>query len=510
MSPKPDMESLRQLQGDIEAFLGSLEHPIIVEDGIELFDLTAAEWRLRIEFGKLLFEAWSPARSVARRVEEVAYRDRAQMGLFVRKPSARETATLEFRDLSRLDRVARSAGRTTYREQLVAMLGREFAGWRFERVSNRSDREHSFSAWYPRGCARRGTTAWAFLGLSDQESPAAADAALAFGLIWLDGLRGRAEGATVSGLKLFLPPPAVELTAHRAAHLNPGALRLEIFEWCPGQDHPRSVDLRDFGNVQTHLVMRRQSEALVERHRERIQALLGELAERVDVMADSSGSFLSLRILGLEIARVEGLLAPKIFFGLEGGFRPLDPGRPEEFRDFAARVLDVRKAQTRDRSHQFYRLQAERWLERVLAHDIAKIDPALVPESVYHQVPAFSAHDRGVIDILSVTRDGRLAVIELKLTEEINLPMQGLDYWLRVKWLHDRGQFQPAGYFTRLSLAPGWPRLYLVSPAFRFHSTTGRLIQFFAPGIEVIQVGLNDHWRKNVKVLFRRELGARG
>jgi len=145
-------------------------------------------------------------------------------------------------------------------------------------------------------------------------------------------------------------PPAVELTAHRAAHLDPGALRLEIFEWCPGQDHPRSVDLRDFGNVQTHLVMRRRSEALVERHRERIQTLLGELDERVDVMADSSGSFLSLRILGLEIARVEGMLAPKIFFGLEGEFRPLDPGRPEEFRDFAARVLDVRKAQTRDRA----------------------------------------------------------------------------------------------------------------------------------------------------------------
>jgi len=33
----------------------------------------------------------------------------------------------------------------------------------------------------------------------------------------------------------------------------------------------------------------------------------------------------------------------------------------------------------------------------------------------------------------------------LKVQEDINLPLQGLDYWLRVKWLQERGQFQPFG-----------------------------------------------------------------
>jgi hypothetical protein len=121
-------------------------------------------------------------------------------------------------------------------------------------------------------------------------------------------------------------------------------------------------------------------------------------------------------------------------------------------------------------------------------------------------VPAFSGTDRGVIDILSVTRAGRLAVIELKLHEEINLPMQGLDYWLRVKWLHGRGQFQPAGYFPEIGLASSPPLLYLVSPAFRFHSSTDRLIRYLDPAIEVVQIGLNDQWREQVKVLFRREV----
>jgi len=34
-----------------------------------------------------------------------------------------------------------------------------------------------------------------------------------------------------------------------------------------------------------------------------------------------------------------------------------------------------------------------------------------------------------MIDVLTLTRDGRLAVVELKADEDIHLPLQGLDYW---------------------------------------------------------------------------------
>jgi hypothetical protein len=108
------------------------------------------------------------------------------------------------------------------------------------------------------------------------------------------------------------------------------------------------------------------------------------------------------------------------------------------------------------------------------------------------------------VDILGVTRAGRLAVIELKLHEEINLPMQGLDYWLRVKWLNERSQFQKFGYFPGLELSKAPPLLYLVCPALRFHSTFDSMIRFLDPVVEVIQVGLNDGWREETKVLFRR------
>ena len=509
MPASRDLDSLRALQGEIETFLKSLRHPVVVENEVTLFDLTAASWRLGVDFGKLIFEAWNPARSVARRVEEIAYLDRGRLGLFVRKPGGRETGTLEIRELAGAEQASRGVSRAQVRQELLAILPRQYPGWRFERVSNRSDREHSFSAWYTRGVARRGSTAWAFLGLGEGETPAAAGAALGCGLIWLDWLRGRAERYTVGALKLFLPSEAVALAAHRAAYLDHRALQVEIYEWNRGEALPTPVDLRSFGNVETRLTVRRQGEALRERHADLVGRLLDDCVERVDVVPDPSANLLSLRVLGLEVARVEGLLTPRVFYGLEGSYRRLEEGGKAGFQHFIRQVLELRTAASKKPSHDFYRLQAERWLESLLVRDITKVDSQLSPDCVYPQVPAFSGVDRGVIDILGVTRRGRLAVIELKLEEDSNLPLQGLDYWLRVKWLHDRGQFEEFGYFPGGGLAPDPPLLYLVSPAFRFHSTTDRVVCYFDNSIEVIKVGLNEKWRHGVKVLFRQSARAR-
>ena len=112
MRPAAEPDSLRKLQDEIERFIRSLAHPVVAEQDTELFDLTAARWKLSIEFGKLLFEAWNPARSIACRVEEIAYRDRGRLGVFVRKPGLRATGTLEFRELERAERAPRSASRS--------------------------------------------------------------------------------------------------------------------------------------------------------------------------------------------------------------------------------------------------------------------------------------------------------------------------------------------------------------------------------------------------------------
>ena len=165
---------LRRLQDEIESFVRAQTHPVLAEDDAILFDLTASSWRLTVEYQKLLFEVWNPARSVARRVEEIAYRDRGRLGLFVRKAAGKGTTTLEIREAETTTRVAAGRGRGTFQRQLLATLAKEYPGWKFERVSHSTDREHSFSSHYTRGLARRGTSSWAFLGLSPEEGPGAA------------------------------------------------------------------------------------------------------------------------------------------------------------------------------------------------------------------------------------------------------------------------------------------------------------------------------------------------
>jgi hypothetical protein len=502
MPSSPEPGQLLELQREIEAFVKYLPHPVLVEDDVELLDLTSCHWRLTLEFGKLIFSAGHSGKSISRRVEDVAYRDGDRMGIFVRKPGGRETTTLEFRELRAAPRVTRGAGRTAFRKQLLSMLEHNYRGWKFERVGNSSDREHSFSAWYTRGIACQGRTAWAFLGLSEEEGIAAADSVLAFGLIWVDWLR-KTGRVVVPQLKLFLPAAAVSVTANRAACIDHSALDVEIFEWGAGQPSPLPVDLKDYGNIETRLVERRQVESLISNHQSLLHDLLGPIFDEADIVPDSAGASLSIRIAGLEVARIDGQLAPRVYFGLEGSFRRLDEYHHQEFRDFLARVRAIRRAGSADTQHEFYRLQTERWLESLLLKDITRLDPALSAGCVYQQVPAIKGTDRGVIDLLGVTRSGRLAVVELKVHEEINLPLQGLDYWLRVKWLQDRNQLQESGYFPGYGLTPEPPLLYLVSPAFRFHSTTEKILRYFSKAIEFTLVGINDSWRKDLKILFR-------
>ncbi len=54
-----DSESLHKLRDQIERFIQSLPHPVIMEDEVLLFDLSASQWRLTLEFGKLIFTAWN-------------------------------------------------------------------------------------------------------------------------------------------------------------------------------------------------------------------------------------------------------------------------------------------------------------------------------------------------------------------------------------------------------------------------------------------------------------------
>lgn len=131
------------------------------------------------------------------------------------------------------------------------------------------------------------------------------------------------------------------------------------------------------------------------------------------------------------------------------------------------------------------------------------MDASLLPEPVYDQVPAFAGGERGILDLLAIDRAGRLAVLELKASADPHLPLQALDYWIRVKWHLDRGEFAAGGYFPGMEVRPEAPRLLLVAPSLEFHPTTEALLGYFSPSIEVERIGLAVEWRQGLHVMFR-------
>jgi hypothetical protein len=150
-----------------------------------------------------------------------------------------------------------------------------------------------------------------------------------------------------------------------------------------------------------------------------------------------------------------------------------------------------------------YRRHPEAWLESQVRAHIEQIDATLLPRPLYGQVPQFAAGERGLLDVLGVDRDGRLAILEVKATEDVHLPLQALDYWMRVKWHLERREFQGRGYFPGVELRAEPPRLLLVAPALDFHPSNETVLQYFSREVEVERIGVGIEWRKELRVMFR-------
>ena len=85
-------------------------------------------------------------------------------------------------------------------------MERHFAEFKIAKLTAGVDLEKSFGPVYTPGLVRQGRTAFALLGVNAQETQASIDAALTFGILWLDVCR-RSQGANmlVEGLKMFVP-----------------------------------------------------------------------------------------------------------------------------------------------------------------------------------------------------------------------------------------------------------------------------------------------------------------
>jgi len=317
----------------------------------------------------------------------------------------------------------------------------------------------------------------------------------------------------VKGLYLFLPPRCSDLACSRLAQLNQNLAEFQIFELDERDELLEACDFRDRGNIFTHLARRLEDDNVRTRFAaavSRIRSLVPEC--QVNVVSSSEIAF---RLHGLGFARARTALQQNSFEGKEeiifgtGSYeRPLDEDSEALFLQLLERLRAVRKAGG-DFRDPLWRMYPERWLEAAVCARIDCLDSRFSPAHVYVQVPAFAASDRAMIDVLTITASARLAVIELKAEEDIHLPLQGLDYWSRVKWHQERGEFQKFGYFLDhtgrpLPLSTANPLLMLVAPALRFHPAVDAILRYFPPHIDWELVGLDEHWREELKVVFRK------
>jgi len=477
----------------------ALGPPEVRENGEWLAGLEGVQYDVRPQGEAALLHLWSVQHSLVRRVLRVAEESRDRVVLEVYRFGHARHAKLEF-----VAAIAPREPRRVQREQFSGRLRRiltdHFPDETLESLVTAADLRHSISGSYARGLIRRGSEAFAVLGAAANEDAATIDGILTFGLIWLQRSRDCARRHSVRGLRLFLPRGTSAITAHRMAALA-SPQDVELYEYDPLHWRVRRIARSDAGNLATWIVPRREVEQTIAAAMPlatRIQRLAPD-AIRVGVAPTTRE--VTLRFRGQEFARWR---LGAMWFGLPDREDILTAEKWPVLERLVRQMESLRHPLAADTRHRLYRAHPERWLETMVADEPSRIDARLDPRHVYAQVPAFSAGDRGIIDLLGVTRDGRLAVLELKASEDIHLVLQAVDYWLRVRWHHDQDDFRRYGYFPEVPLNEKPPLLFLVAPGFQFHPSMDIVLRYLHPEIEIARIALAENWRRGLRVVFRQ------
>ncbi|HEY4949026.1 MAG TPA: hypothetical protein VIH88_01710 [Candidatus Acidoferrales bacterium] len=314
---------------------------------------------------------------------------------------------------------------------------------------------------------------------------------------------GRAKRGAIEGLRFFVPQGISQRLRERLLAFS-ASLRAEIYEMREPDAAMQKIDPADAGNLESWLVPRDQLESVLRAASEtitRIRAMLPSNADAIQCRAPAAANEVALTFHGMQFAR---WTRQGVFFGLGNSTEMLTTSNERALERLLHQLDLHRSPLATDANHALYRGAPERWLESIVLEDPAKLDALLDTRHFYSQVPALAAGDRGVLDLLGITRQGRLVVIELKASEDLQLPVQAVDYWLRVRRHQREGDFQRDGYFAGVAIDPQPPLVWLVSPGLRFHSATDTLLKYLSPEIHITRIGLAENWRRGLKIIFRQ------
>lgn len=456
-------------------------------------------WEVRGDRAKPLLHLWSERFNLTRRVLAITHHSEQRMVLAVERFGRAKPDRLEF-VRREFERGARQLSREEFRERLSHVLAEQFPDETVELLTTSADLEHSLSGNYARGLLRRGSLRYAVMAVPGGESSDTTDNSLTFALLWLARVRQSNTGATIAGLRLVLPKNTAQTVAHRFGALNP-RLAVELYEHDSLLNVFEKVDPRSAGNVDTWLVPARESDSLLQRAKPALNAIVATEPKAMSLHTAVQTREVWLRFRGLPFARWED---GRVYFGIGDCRKELTAASQPVFKQLLQDLELHRHPLAEDTRHAFYRAQPERWLESLVLEDVTRVDAMLDPRFAYSQVFASSGGEHGILDLLAVTRSGRLAILELKASEHIHLPLQAADYWLRVRKHLERGEIARYGYFPGVELQQVPPLVYLVAPALRFHPSTDEILKCLSPELEVVRVGLAESWRRGLRVVMRQ------
>ncbi len=492
------MELSNELEANLREFAsaGPVE---LRENGARVAALSALSWEVRGGGSKPLLHLWSEHHNLTRRVLAITDHSEDRLALAVERFGRSRPDRLEFVRIA-AERTARDQSHEEFCHWISTLCVTQFPDETLEAFSIHPDLEHSLSGNYARGVLKNGRTSWAVLAAPENEPSANAGRCLTFGLLWLERLRVSARRIPVSGLRLLLPKETVPVVAHLLPVIHP-KLPVEIHEYDSARETLEKINPSTLANISSWLVPLRETQMLLDRARPDLAPVTSLAPLRITLHPSVPQRQIVLRFRGLSFGRWED---GQFFFGVPDAHEQLTPSTQRLLRELLRELEIRRNPLASDVLHSLFRAQPERWLETLVREDVTRVDAALDPRFAYAQVLANAGGEHGILDVLSVTRSGRLAILELKATESLNLSLQAADYWLRIKRHLDQGDIARYGYFPGVELQSTPPLVYLVAPALRFHPATDVLLRSLSPQLDIVRVGLTENWRRGLRVVLRQ------
>jgi len=492
-----------ELAEDLKACLSRFDEatPVEVrENGDRVATIAPFSWELRGAGEKPLLSVRSEQYNVTHRILGIAANDDGRLALSFERFGKSRPGRLEFLRVEFV-RTAKEVARKDFCLRLARVLSERFPDEILESLTIAPDLEHSFADNYARGILGSGDKCWALLAVPDCEPVSTSENSLTFGLLWLARVRETSRKGYVAGLRLIVAKGARATLAHLGKAVS-SSIELEVYAFDPRNESLLPVDPNSFANRENWLVTCRQRESLLDRAGSEVNAIVAKAPQAVTLHANTQANEVVLRFRGLAFARWEDGV---IYFGAAGDLRKkLMPSTQAELERVLHDLETYRHPLATDKRHPLYRAQPERWLEAIVRSDVTRVDASLDPRFVYTQLFTNSVSERGILDILTVTTSGRLAIIELKASEHIHLPLQAADYWVRIRHHLEQGNFFSSGYFPQRQIQNAAPLVYLVAPALRFHPTTGVVLRQLSSSMEVVRVGVAESWRRGIRVVMRQ------